>query len=140
MCIRDSTKNGQPRLIPLSKPALEIIEGLPKVQGSDFAFTTNGRTPICGWGQAKVDLSKIADLASPWTIHDIRRSVSTGMNELGIEPHIVEAVLGHKVSGVAGVYNRAKYEAAKRKALETWAGHIEALLGKRASNILPLRG
>ena len=135
----ERTKNGEPLTIPLSEPAVALIEALPKVEGSDFVFTTTGKTPISGWTRAKIDLGEIADL-TPWTIHDIRRTVSTGMNELGIEPHIVEAVLGHKVPGVAGVYNRAKYEAAKRTALQAWAGHIEALLGKRASNVLALRG
>jgi hypothetical protein len=57
----------------------------------------------------------------PWVLHDLRRSVATHMAELGIQPHIVEAVLnhmsGHK-AGVAGVYNKATYAPEKRAALE----------------------
>ena len=49
------------------------------------------------------------------------------MNELGIEPHILEAILGHVVKGVAGVYNKAKHEKAKRAALEAWGAHVMAL-------------
>jgi hypothetical protein len=58
-------------------------------------------------------------------VHDLRRTVSTGMHELGVEPHIVEAVLnhisGHK-AGVAGTYNHALYASPKRAALALWAG------------------
>ena len=57
----------------------------------------------------------------PWRLHDIRRTVATRIIELGVLPHVVEAVLnhisGHK-AGVAGVYNRASYAAEKRQALD----------------------
>jgi hypothetical protein len=53
------------------------------------------------------------------------------MAELGIMPHIIEAVLnhvsGHK-AGVARIYNRARYEGEMRQALELWATHIETLI------------
>ena len=62
------------------------------------------------------------------------------MNDLGTDPHIVEAILGHKVKGVAGVYNKAKYEAAKRAALEAWGAHVMALAeGGQTGKVLPLR-
>jgi hypothetical protein len=65
------------------------------------------------------------------------------MADLGVLPHVIEAILnhisGHK-AGVAGVYNRALYSAEKRQALDLLAAHIEALLaGKPASNILPMK-
>ena len=66
-----------------------------------------------------------------WTLHDLRRTMATQMGELGVESHIIEAVLnhvsGHK-SGVAGVYNRATYSAQKRAALDTWACHLRTIL------------
>jgi hypothetical protein len=53
------------------------------------------------------------------------------MAELGVQPHIIEAVLnhvsGHK-AGVAGIYNRAKYAGEMRDALQRWADHVEALV------------
>jgi hypothetical protein len=64
------------------------------------------------------------------------------MAELGIAPHIVEAVLnhvsGHK-AGIAGIYNRAAYEKEKRTALAMWADHVMAAVEGRASNVVPLR-
>jgi hypothetical protein len=62
-----------------------------------------------------------------WTHHDLRRTFATKLAELGVAPHIVEALLnhvsGHK-HGVAGVYNRAGYEVQKRRALNLWAEHL----------------
>jgi hypothetical protein len=64
------------------------------------------------------------------------------MAELGIAPHIVEAVLnhvsGHK-GGVAGIYNRAQYAEEKKAALERWAVHIDGLVSGKAANVTPLR-
>jgi hypothetical protein len=55
------------------------------------------------------------------------------MANLGVQPHVIEAVLnhisGHK-AGVAGVYNRATYAAEKRLALDLWAGHVSSLVGE----------
>ena len=63
-----------------------------------------------------------------WTLHDLRRSVVTGLNELGIAPHYIEAVVNHisgARGGIAGVYNLAKYAEPKREALIRWGRHIE---------------
>jgi branched-subunit amino acid ABC-type transport system permease component len=61
---------------------------------------------------------------------------------LGVQPHVIEAVLnhvsGHK-AGVAGTYNRSTYEPEKRIALDRWADHLMAIVEGRASNVTPLR-
>src|SRR5262249_47448351 len=85
-----------------------------------------------------------SDLAQPlrmadWHPHDLRRTAATQMAELGIQPHIIEAVLnhvsGHK-GGVAGIYNRARYADAMRDALQKWADHVEALIvGPRKQSV-----
>jgi integrase len=70
-------------------------------------------------------------------LHDIRRTVATRMAELGIQPHIIEAVLnhisGHK-AGVAGVYNRALYAREKRAALDLWAEHVQSLISPKVQS------
>ena len=81
--------------------------------------------------------------ATPWILHDLRRTAATGMAELGIPPHIIEAVLNHVSgarAGVAGVYNRAAYAPEKKAALERWAAHIEGLVSGQAATVTPLRG
>jgi integrase len=118
------TKNAEPHDMPLSEQALDVLSRMPRIAGSEYVFGKPLRSGA--WSNAKIKFS--AAKIQPWRIHDLRRTVSTGMNELGTEPHIVEAVLGHTVKGVAGVYNRAKYEAAKRAALEAWGAHVMALV------------
>jgi hypothetical protein len=77
-------------------------------------------------------------------LHDLRRTLATGMNEIGVAPHVVEAVLnhvgGHK-GGVAGVYNRAKYREEKRAALQRWADHVERVVAGEGApaQVVPLR-
>ena len=90
---------------------------------------------FAGWGAAKNDLDSRLKIA-PWRVHDIRRSVATGMADLGVHPHVIESILnhtgGHK-AGVAGIYNRSTYEKEKRAALALWDDHIRSLIegGKR---------
>ena len=124
------TKNGRPHTIPLSSTARSIIEAMPHV--GEYVFTRDGKRPVRGFDKIKIEVdgkTKIAD----WRWHDFRRVVSTGLHELGVEPHIVEAILGHAVAGVAGVYNRARYDALKAAALQAWGAHVTALVEGRAS-------
>jgi len=140
----ERTKNGKPHIVPLSTTAREILDNVPKIDGSDFVFTINGKRPVSGWGRAKERLDKIAGVEG-WTLHDLRRTLVTGMNEdLGIEPHVVEACLNHlsggAKAGVAGVYNRAQYLPQRKVALESWAQHIAGIVGDTAqSNVVVLR-
>ncbi|MCD7059126.1 tyrosine-type recombinase/integrase [Pelagibacterium xiamenense] len=123
------SKNKQSHDVPLAPQVVAILKSVPRFLGSDFVFTTTGRTPISGFGRAK-DRIDDAVGASDWRTHDLRRTVASGMARMSIPPHVVEKVLNHKsgvISGVAAIYNRYGYEKEKRKALETWADYVEAL-------------
>jgi integrase len=153
----ERTKNNLPCLVPLSTAARQILDDLPRMDGSEYLFTT-GRTlardpktgeritdrPISNWGGAKAKLDKIAGVEN-WRLHDLRRTLVTGMNEkLKIEPHVIEAVVNHvsgaAKAGVAGVYNRAQYLEQRKAALESWANHIMGLVGDAPdSNVIDLR-
>jgi integrase len=121
------TKNGLPHDVPLSPAALFEIPGRAKMNsGSVFAR--------CHWSRCKEALDGVLFL-DPWVLHDLRRSAATGMADLGVQPHVIEAVLnhvsGHK-AGVAGIYNRSTYAPEKRAALELWAAHLMAAIEKGA--------
>ena len=148
------SKNHLTFVVPLPPQALAVINSVPVIEGAaGFVFTTNGRTPISGFSKAKkaldAEMAKIAGQPiKPWRTHDLRRTVSTIMNELpddgglGIAPHIVEAVLNHVSGGranVAGTYNRSKYLSEKRVALQRWADHVEGLVSGRKAKVVPLR-
>lgn len=78
-----------------------------------------------------------------WRFHDLRRTAATGMSEIGVPPHIVEAVLNHisgSKGGVAGTYNRAAYAAEKKAALERWSAHVMGLVeGRAAGNVVMMK-
>ncbi len=119
-------KNAKLHVVPLPPLAIDILKTVPRFLNSDLVFTTNGRSPISGFGRLKDRLDGAVG-ASDWRLHDIRRTVATGMAKAGVQPHIVEAVLNHRsgiVSGVAAVYNRHAYLGEKREALTQWAGII----------------
>ena len=133
------TKNRRPHDVPLSSAALAVLERHPARDGRALVFGI-GQGGFSGWSKGKAALdvriatarAKAAGRAKPnaedtlaaWRLHDLRRSVVTHMAEIGIQPHVIEAVVnhisGHK-GGVAGVYNRATYAAEKRAALDRWA-------------------
>ena len=123
------TKNGRRHLIPLSDAALALLPTAPDDgEGMLFSKTAGGFT---GWSKGKLDLDASLPEMPSWTVHDIRRSVVTGMNEIGILPHIVEAVVNHQSGsrgGVAGTYNHAEHIDEKRRALQQWGEHVTALV------------
>lgn len=130
------TKNATTHVVPLAAAAIDILCEAPRFLGSDLVFTTNGTTPISGFGRLKRRLDNAVGLdAEDWRLHDIRRTVATNMAKMGIQPHIIEAVLNHKtgiVSGVAAIYNRHAYLDEKRDALEKWAKRLADLVDGRS--------
>jgi integrase len=119
------TKNRRRHTVPLSVAAKAILE--PRDRNRPLVFG-RGQGGFSGWSQCKRRLD--AKLATPpWTIHDLRRGVSTGLGDIGVQPHIVEAVLNHisgSKAGVAGIYNKAAYEKEKEEALTIWAARLVA--------------
>ncbi len=117
--------------MPLPKLALDILNSIPRFLNSDYVFTTTGTSPISGFGRLKRRLDEHVGLDAPdWRFHDLRRTMATGMAELRVAPHIIEAVLNHQsgiVSGVAAVYNLHLYLDEKLEALELWANKIETM-------------
>jgi integrase len=134
------TKTNREHVIPLSAPALDVLEAQPRREGRDYVFG-EGPHGYKGFSQGKADLDARTKIEPPWVVHDLRRTVSTRLHELGVQPHIVESVLahvGHK-SGVAGVYNKAAYANEKRQALALWGEYVAALVEERESKIVPMR-
>ncbi len=136
----DRSKNGVAHEIPLCARAFDLFTGIQRREGRDLIFGT-GEGPFSGWSKCKAQLDRRIAAAvlkdrgeagiTPWRVHDLRRTAATGMADIGVMPHIIEAVLGHisgSKAGVAGVYNRATYANEKRLALDLWAEHVTALV------------
>jgi integrase len=153
------TKNRRPHDVPLAPEAVAVIRSLPIMavtrdkgeQQSDFVFTTTGTKPWAAYSKlkrqiddqiAKAIAESDGEPMAPWTFHDLRRSLVTGMNDRGIAPpHIIEAVVNHisgHRGGIAGIYNRAVYMDERRRALEAWAKLITNPAAD-TSNVVPMR-
>ena len=129
------TKNKLAHVVPLSPAAVDLIRSIPSSNGL-HVFTTTGSTPVSGFGKAKrrIDdwITKNHRPLPHWSLHDLRRTMVTRMNEaLQIQPHVVEAVVNHASGtakrGVAGIYNRALYLEERRLALMAWAAYLKKL-------------
>lgn len=71
-----------------------------------------------------------------WTLHDLRRTFATKLNDMGIAPHVVEQLLGHSMPGVMAIYNRSQYLPEKLNALNLWMECLELLAGNHKNVIL----
>jgi integrase len=120
------TKNGVKHEVPLSDAAMEVLQTIPHQR--DILFG-HGRNGFSGFAKAKRALDKASGVAN-WTVHDIRRTVRTGLGKLGVAPHVAEAVLNHLPAKLIRTYDRNTYEPEKRAALDNWANHIRFIIAQ----------
>lgn len=133
---KSRSDKAKPHDVPLSDDALTTLAKLPPHIGSKrFVFTTTGDAPISGFSKAKKQLDKTmrgnGEELARWTLHDLRRTLATGLQKLGVRLEVTEAVLGHTSgsrSGVVGIYQRHDWAPEKRDALDRWARHMMALV------------
>jgi integrase len=161
----ERTKNGAVHTVPLNPAARDLLRAaLPEdVNGrpANSLLVLPGAvgTPFAGWSKAKRALDKaIMDARAkaaaeagrravplvPWSIHDLRRTVATGLQRLGVRLEVTEAVLNHisgSRGGIAGVYQRHDWDPEKRAALDVWAAHLMAIVDGRiaAGNVVAMR-
>jgi len=123
------TKNEKPHFVHLSATAAAVITSIPNVGA--FVFTSNGKTPFSGFSKSKKRLDELSGV-SEWRLHDVRRTVTSGMAQLGIAPHVADKILNHQsgtISGVAAVYQRHEFLEERKTALDAWGSYVQALLG-----------
>jgi len=155
----DMTKAGRSHVVPLSTLALEVLGEakeaarnlLTKPEDAEpatYVFTTRGDRAISGYSKAKARLDRVVALGrseaglpdlDPWTIHDLRRTVGTGLGKLSVLRFIIARVLNHADRSVTGIYDRHEYLAEKRNALDTWANYLGNLIAPAGANIVPMR-
>jgi integrase len=139
----DQTKASRAHIVPLSQSAIDIIKAIPRQiikpgEPSPFVFTTIGERPVSGFGKAKERLDKTIAKAREkaeeaplpdWRVHDIRRTVTTGLSSLGVPEIIKERILNHSPRGVTQRhYDQYEYLDERREALERWAEKVMGLV------------
>jgi integrase len=138
------TKNARRHELPLSRQAAAILEDLPRIHGGYVFPTADGDSPVAGFSRIKAALDRLLPGWPHWTLHDIRRSVASGMagirdkDRRNIIPIVViERVLNHvsgTFKGIVGVYQRHDFLDEMRDALQSWADYVENL----SANVISL--
>jgi hypothetical protein len=127
--------------------------GAPPPHSCCRAYWAHLRRVVKGKGRARQGHHGSADeggcirhdgrAARPLVRADLRRTVATGLQRLGVRLELTEAVLNHisgSRGGIAGVYQRHDWAAEKRSALDVWAAHVLAIAVQRtpADNVVKL--
>jgi integrase len=137
----EMTKAGRSHVVPLSRLAMKILSGCRALTSSPYVFSSRKSGPIAGYSKAKQALDSLmtarGDIES-WTIHDLRRSVGTGLGKRGVSRFVIARVLNHADSTVTAIYDRHEYLPEKREALEKWGGYLEGLIQQPPENVVPM--
>jgi integrase len=121
--------------IPLSDPVVETLRRLPRL--GPLVFALNGKQPMTlhPWIER---VRRDAGLTNA-RLHDLRRTLRTGLAELGIPFQIAERVLNHAMPSLQSVYDKHSYAVEKRRALQLWAEHVRAIAEERETKVIALR-
>ncbi len=132
--------------VPLTDTALALIEA---AGGRDYVFEARRRQPVevAALGKAvrrcAVALGNESRGAEGyWRPHDLRRTMRTGLAAAGVSETVAEATIGHVRQGITGVYDRHRYDAEKRAALEAWERRLLRIAAGEAGedNVVSLEG
>lgn len=144
---QERSKRAKPFVIPLTPTALGLFEQLralskgadlvlpsPEDPSRPYAEKTLGRAMRRVW-RTHPALKQLPEAAP----HDLRRTVRTWLGDkLGVEWHVCERVLNHRIGGKANAtYDRGDYLEARRAALEKWDALLQRLVNSNASNVVP---
>lgn len=133
-------KNGEPNRIPLNQLSIDELDrqaGGEKWPKKGRVFATSSGAGFAGYAKGKLKLDNLIaekrdDPLSAWRLHDLRRTLATNFQKLGVRFEVTEAVLNHvggSRAGVAGIYQRHDWKEEKRKAIDDWNCHLVGILG-----------
>lgn len=123
--------------VPLTKAALEVLDGATRLGPMVFTCDSKGEKPYAGMKRLKEILDRESGVTG-WTIHDIRRTVATGLGRLGVAQEVIEHILNHSRPALHKTYNVHAYREEKRTALEAWARHVEGVVTGNRANVVEL--
>jgi integrase len=135
----ERSKSKRAHIVPLSKPAVQIIKSLPRYVGGPYVLTTTeGYRPVSGFSKMKVQLDQ-ASKVTDWRLHDLRRTGRSEMARLKVDDVVAERVLDHVPRGLAKVYNQYQYLDEKREALNLWARELRKITKPDVGEVVKLR-
>ena len=104
-------------------PAWNVIDAC---SGEPYVFGTARGKRFQRFGREKRAIDKLRGITG-WRLHDLRRTIVSGMARLGIPPHVADKIL-KAISGVAVVYQRHDFLAERKEALDRWGGHVGEII------------
>ena len=124
------TKAKRAHLVPLSEYAVGILKSNPDFEDGKFVFTVDGEKPYAGVRRLKEILDRESKV-SDWVFHDLRRTFSTGLSALNVEPHIRRRCLNHSVgSALDRTYDLYDFQTEKRAAMDAWTEYLLRAVGE----------
>ena len=137
-------------IVPLSDDVVAVLKSLPRSDGDCLFSVNGGRNPVAGFSAAKdrfdAEIVKALRESDPkaklpyFVIHDIRRTVRTGLSAIpNISDLVRELVIGHTKPGLHKVYDQYAYLDEKRFALDAWATRLRAIINPTSANVVELR-
>lgn len=121
-------KNKLSHRVPLTKPAIAILEALPKTSPWVFPSPKQGREEE-PWEDTRQALAVIREKSGvAFVRHDLRRTAASHMASIGVPRLVISKVLNHVEQGVTRVYDRHSYDREKREALDAWAERLMAVV------------
>jgi integrase len=138
------TKGKRPLILTLPPAAIEILLAVPRRDGQKFVFGgKSSKAGFVGYAYALMRLNARITAAAgkplaPWTLHDVRRTMRSGLGKIGIRPDISEMVIGHSKQGVEAIYDRYQYASEIKTALLRWAEYVAGIVEGRATNVVPM--
>jgi len=138
----EASKNALPHRVPLSPQALAILEQLRPLTGdSEWVFTSPKKPGFHIIAVRKATLRIAAKAGVEFTAHDLRRTAATHMASMGVSRLTISKILNHVERGITAIYDRASYDAEKRRALLRWGEKVERIgSGSRElAGVVPIR-
>jgi integrase len=136
-------KSKRDSLFPLPALAVRILRSMPRHVGSPFVFpgagTRSGEPCPLTIGSKRQQQVQAASGVTDFKFHDARRTFRTGLDRLGIPPHVKDECLNHARRGVGDVhYSAYDYLAEQRQAFDAWADHVQSVTSPQG--VVPLHG
>lgn len=133
---KERMKKSRPHNVYLSDQAIDILIALKTCAGnSRFVLPSryDADLPMCRavFNRITAAIAQIAKREelplTPFTVHDLRRTASTLLNEVGFNSDWIEKCLAHEHGRtIRGVYNKAEYEPQRRHMMKEWSNMVDA--------------
>jgi integrase len=126
---QEQSKTGKPHIVYLSRRAISLFEQLRAFSGSsDLVLPGRASLKVPFSPSVFNEMLESIDFGiPPFTPHDLRRTGSTLLHEMGYSSDVVEKSLNHTIGGIRGVYNKAEYAEQRKEMLQKWADYVDDL-------------